>query len=165
MRNPSKLHLYGMGLQSLSARIESFQNLRVLNLRGNYLEDLPKELYSLPMLVTLDASENFLTGLQGLEVCLARIQEVNLSENLINEAGMLPVLEHVNISGNPLGTNFSLEVASFLKGNIVLANFQMVKVPLNRKSTDEILMALTWNYNSAIFDRAGFWVNNLCLLW
>lgn len=98
-----RLHLQGIGLAVLPAKIADLRHLTWLCLRENQLQLLPVELFSLTTLTDLDVASNKLSVLPDAVGQLARLKHLSLRQNSLTEVpavlGSLP-LETLEVSEN-----------------------------------------------------------------
>lgn len=104
--NVEELHLNDNRLQKIS-NLKSLHKLVLLNLSGNLIESLEGWNYEIGNVEILQLSSNKLKSLKGLSK-LRSLQVLDLSMNEIDnldeisEIAQLPLIENVNLNGNPL---------------------------------------------------------------
>ncbi|MFX1599214.1 MAG: leucine-rich repeat domain-containing protein [Promethearchaeota archaeon] len=100
------LSLFSCGLQTIPKEIEIFTSLKKIFVRGNNLNTITEELFSLPSLEILDLSENQLTELPKSINLLSSLKELHLESNQLNclpeTIGSLSSLEILDISENKI---------------------------------------------------------------
>lgn len=116
---------------SLTGDIGRLQQLEALDLRGNALTSLPKELASLTNLKMLDVGENKLTSLPFAALSKVPLRRLNAPKNtlqgtLIPESvDCMQTLQTLNVAGN------SIEVFA-ANGNLALPELQSLFIGINR---------------------------------
>ena len=106
--NPSQtgLDLSGLGLTELHPAIGDCPHLKALNISGNKLVDLPKEIGLLEELNGLDLSRNEFTCLPKAVSCCSKLVALNLSDNKLSEIpreiGNLIEIQGLDLSRNQL---------------------------------------------------------------
>ena len=100
------LSLFSCGLSTIPKEIELFSSLKKIFIRGNNLNTITEELFSLPNLEILDLSENQLTDLSKSINFLSSLKELHLESNQLNSLpetiGSLISLETLDLSENKL---------------------------------------------------------------
>lgn len=116
-----------------------FQHLQHLDLRRNLISTINKEAFNglEETLLTLKLSQNRIASIVEQPLSLLKLQTLDLSDNYLNEFNrnafsLLPELEHLNISGNPL-TNVH---PSLLHKLIKLKTIDMTRTKLKLLTVD-----------------------------
>jgi len=109
IENKSKvkhLNLSGQKLKKVPKEVFEFYNLETLDISRNKIEKFPVELTKMKKLTEIDFSANKLDELPKEIGEMKRLQKINLFRNKIwkipPELGNLVKLEYLNLSGNPI---------------------------------------------------------------
>lgn len=81
--NAARINLSGQGLTEIPKELFSYKNLRKLYLRNNRIESIPKEITNLKLLTVLDISNNNLTSIHSKTFDLKRLEVLILNNNRI----------------------------------------------------------------------------------
>jgi Leucine-rich repeat (LRR) protein len=105
-KNCEHIDLRRKNITLLLPEIKKFKNLKILNLNGNRMNTLPKELFELEQLVELDLGSNKLKALPPEIAKLKNLKKLNVSfmtlKHLPNELTELSNLTELNASSNEL---------------------------------------------------------------
>lgn len=149
----SELALMGMDLQEVpTAFLWAFPNVRVLELNGNRLTQVPPGITQLEHLRELDMFNN--------RIVLDGDQARSLSH--------CESLEYLNLSFNPLGRSFSVAALTRLR-RLHLRNTELTVLPAGVfDAPDLMLVDLRDNRITALpprYHRAPVWTRRMILLW
>jgi Leucine-rich repeat (LRR) protein len=148
--NSDSLNLDGLDLTSLpNGIIAKLNHLRVLNLEGNQLTEIPAEIGKLKELIFLNLDGNELTQVPAEIWNLTRLKTLFLKDNQLTqipvEIGNLKELEHLHLEGNSLIT--TLPDSLFNPDRVPKLNLNLINTGI---SPDEELRLNTLIQNSRV---------------
>ncbi|XP_059496398.1 leucine-rich repeat-containing protein 20 isoform X2 [Stegostoma tigrinum] len=105
----------------------NFNQLRELNLAGNYLKQLPDEVKSLTHLTSINLARNKFPVFPQQLTELTTLETINLEGNQIAEIPVerlasMPSLKSLNMKSNPLSCDNETTEQSVLKFELLLAD-------------------------------------------
>ncbi|KAK2530828.1 Lrrc20 [Columba guinea] len=122
-----RISLANNELKSLTGRfINTFSQLRELNLAGNYLHRLPEEVTSLLHLRAIDLSRNRFRRFPEPLAAVATLETIDLEENEITEVPVdklasMTALRSLNLRANPVGPDVRLLVRPLVPFDLLLS--------------------------------------------